>query len=104
MNPCTSRTLSRLAAGLSFAIALTCTPASAQDKTASNRPGKAASCATQAEGKKGDERKAFLSQCKSVRKGTQQEKMAMCSKDATGKKGDERRSFMSTCLKAPMPG
>ncbi len=58
-------------------------------------------CNTKAEGMKGDERKAFMSDCL-VRQGsppakkmTQQEKMKVCNTKAEGKKGDERKAFMS---------
>jgi hypothetical protein len=55
---------------------------------------------------KGDERKAFMSEC--LKAGTraapmtQQDKMKKCNADASAKalKGDERTAFMSTCLKA----
>jgi hypothetical protein len=64
-------------------------------------------CNTKAEGKKGDERKAFMSACLSGKdvpvKMTQQEKMKACNVKAEGKKGDERKSFMSDCLKAAPP-
>jgi hypothetical protein len=59
-------------------------------------------CNKQAEGKKGDERKAFMSSClkgESAKPMTQQEKMKACNAEAGGKKGDERKAFMSTCLK-----
>jgi hypothetical protein len=61
-------------------------------------------CNTKAEGKKGDERKAFMSACLSGKdapaaKMTQQEKMTACNKKAADKKGDERKAFMSECLK-----
>lgn len=56
-------------------------------------------CNTEATGKKGDERKAFMSSCLSDGKKRQQEKMKVCNTDATGKKGDERKAFMSECLK-----
>ena len=56
-------------------------------------------CNTEATGKKGDERKAFMSSCLSDGKKRQQERMKMCNTDATGKKGAERKAFMSTCLK-----
>jgi psiF repeat len=51
---------------------------------------------------KGDERKAFMSECLKAKPMTQQEKMTACNKDATAKnlKGDERKAFMSDCLKA----
>lgn len=68
-------------------------------------------CNTQATGKKGDERKAFMKSCLSaeapqaaaaapVTPSTPQERMKSCNKEATGKKGDERKAFMSSCLKA----
>ena len=61
-------------------------------------------CNTQATGKKGDERKAFMSSClkgEEPAKNSQQNKMTSCNKDASAKglKGDERKAFMSTCLK-----
>ncbi|MBH3461758.1 PsiF family protein [Pseudomonas putida] len=54
---------------------------------------------------KGDERKAFMSNC--LKKGepakptTPQERMKACNADpkATALKGDERKAFMSECLK-----
>ncbi|MFD2643756.1 PsiF family protein [Pseudomonas japonica] len=51
---------------------------------------------------KGDERKAFMSDClKAKPAATQQDKMKTCNADATAKalKGDERKTFMSDCLK-----
>jgi hypothetical protein len=59
-------------------------------------------CNQQAEGKKGDERKSFMSTCLkggSDKMSAQQNKMKDCNKQAEGKKGDERKKFMSTCLK-----
>ncbi|KAF1004336.1 MAG: Phosphate starvation-inducible protein PsiF [Luteibacter sp.] len=65
-------------------------------------------CNAQASGKKGDERKTFMSSClkgeqpaAAAAPATQQEKMKTCNADATGKslKGDARKAFMSTCLK-----
>ena len=61
-------------------------------------------CNTQAAGKKGDERKTFMSSClkgEAPAKTSQQDKMKSCNKDASAKslKGDERKQFMSTCLK-----
>jgi len=61
-------------------------------------------CNTQAADKKGDERKALMSEC--LKAGapaapmTQQEKMKVCNTKAADKKGDERKAFMSECLKA----
>ncbi|MDU9392596.1 PsiF family protein [Pseudomonas sp. zfem002] len=51
---------------------------------------------------KGDERKAFMSDCLKAKPApTQQDKMKTCNADATTKalKGDERKAFMSDCLK-----
>jgi len=63
---------------------------------------KMATCNKEADGKKGDERKAFMKDCLSAnKKETQQNKMKTCNAEAkeTGKKGDERKAFMSECLK-----
>lgn len=61
---------------------------------------KMVTCNKSAEGMKGDERKAFMSNClKKDKPVTQQNKMTQCNKDAAGKKGDERKAFMSACLK-----
>ncbi len=63
---------------------------------------KMGTCNSEASGKKGDERKAFMKQCLSAKadaKKAQQEKMKTCNVDAKGKKGDERKKFMSECLK-----
>ena len=62
-------------------------------------------CNAQASSKKGDERKAFMSEClkdEGAAPMTQQEKMKSCNADATAKslKGDDRKTFMSDCLKA----
>ena len=64
-------------------------------------------CNTQATGKTGDDRKAFMKECLSAKpaakQGTpQQEKMKMCNKAASEKalKGDDRKKFMSSCLRA----
>ena len=58
-------------------------------------------CNTEAAGKKGDERKAFMKTCLSNKPETQQNKMKACNADEKAKtlKGDERKAFMSECLK-----
>ena len=66
----------------------------------STQQNKMKSCNTEATGKKGDERKAFMKECLSAEKVSQQDKMKKCNVDATGKKGDERKTFMKTCLSA----
>ena len=81
----------------------------AQDKAKSAAPAAAnpqqermKDCNKQAEGKKGDERKTFMSACLSgeMPKMTQQQKMTACNKKAGDMKGDERKKFMSSCLSA----
>ena len=72
--------------------------APAADKTP--QQSKMAICNKEAEGKKGDERKAFMKDCLSASKQEkQQNKMKTCNAEAAGKKGDERKAFMSECLK-----
>ena len=68
---------------------------------------KMATCNKDAEGNKGDERKAFMKSCLSAKaepvadpKTAQQNKMKTCNAEAAGKKGDERKAFMSECLKS----
>lgn len=58
---------------------------------------------------KGDERKAFMSECLKAKSATeegkkltpQQQKMGACNTEAASKnlKGEDRKTFMSTCLK-----
>ena len=63
-------------------------------------------CNAKAQGKKGDERKKFMSEClkdsgPSAAQKKQQDRMGACNKEAKSKglKGDERKNFMSGCLK-----
>lgn len=85
-----------VAATLALSVSLPCLASSQTDKMTD--------CNKQATGKKGDDRKAFMSQCLSSAPAaasapmTQQQKMTDCNKQATGKKGDERKAFMSSCL------
>ena len=58
--------------------------------------------------KKGDERKAFMSDCLAgkaapVAQNAQQERMKDCNAKAADKKGDERKAFMSDCLSGKDP-
>ncbi|HEX7342611.1 MAG TPA: PsiF family protein [Rhodanobacteraceae bacterium] len=83
------------------------TAAPAKPRTAQQQ--RMADCNKQATGKKGDERKAFMSSCLKGHstaatpsaKAAQQEKMKTCNADAKTKalKGAERKTFMSSCLK-----
>lgn len=85
--------------------AVAATAAHAQGSTAdqgapTKQQEKMIACNKDAEGKKGDERKAFMSQCLKAKPATQQDKMKACNKQAGEIKGDERKKFMSDCLKS----
>ena len=63
-------------------------------------------CNAKAEGKKGDERKKYMSEClkdggPSAAQKKQQDRMKDCNKQAADRnmKGDDRKKFMSGCLK-----
>ena len=100
-----------LVSGLAFAadpVKPAAAPAAAAPTASASAPAaektpqqsKMATCNKEAEGKKGDERKAFMKDCLSASKQEkQQNKMKTCNADAAGKKGDERKAFMSECLK-----
>jgi psiF repeat len=83
-----------------FALPLT---AFAQDK-ATTQQSRMATCNKEAATKdlKGDERKAFMTECLSAKQPSQQDKMQSCNKEAGDKKldGDARKKFMSDCLSA----
>jgi hypothetical protein len=81
----------------------TVTASPADDKKLTPQQEKMKTCNADAADKKGDDRKAFMSQC--LKGGTaapmtQQDKMKKCNVDAGDKKGDERKAFMSQCLKS----
>ena len=89
-----------------FAFAVLCIPTFAAEKKAPTaQQQRMTDCNKQATGKKGDERKVFMSSCLKgeaaapAKPLTQQEKMKACNTQASGKKGDDRKTFMSTCLK-----
>jgi hypothetical protein len=84
------------------------------EEKAANPKQRMKDCNVQATGKKGDERKAFMSSCLSnkpaadakaevakveAKAADPKQRMKDCNVQATGKKGDERKSFMSSCLK-----
>ncbi len=81
------------------ALAMAAHASFAQDKQPTPQQKLMGTCNTEAKGKKGDERKAFMSACLSDGKKLQQERMKLCNTEATGKKGDERKAFMGQCLK-----
>lgn len=78
-------------------------PADAPAKAPTAQQNKMTACNNEAGDKKGDERKAFMSQClkkDANGKTAQQNKMKACSADfkASGKPGGERQAFMKECL------
>jgi hypothetical protein len=83
---------------------VTAAHAAEEKKAPTAQQSKMATCNKDAEGKKGDERKAFMKECLSAKPAdgrvAQQDKMKSCNKDAEGKKGDERKAFMKECLSA----
>lgn len=89
-----------------FASSATLAAPQAAKKELTPQQQRMGACNTQATGKKGDERKTFMSSCLKGEsalpaKQTQQEKMKTCNADASAKtlKGDDRKKYMSTCLK-----
>ena len=92
-----------------ISLCLFALPAYAQDKKEPSAAQKKQQermkdCNAKAEGKKGDERKKFMSAClkdpgPSAAQKKQQDRMKDCNAKAEGKKGDERKKFMSGCLK-----
>ena len=95
MKKCIVWTTLALAASLASAADTAEKPA----KTPTAQQTLMTTCNVEAKGKKGDERKAFMSDCLSDGKKRQQARMKTCNAEATGKKGDERKEFMSACLK-----
>lgn len=57
-------------------------------------------CNTEATGKKGDDRKKFMSMCLSEKKKASESKMGSCNTKSKGMTGDARKKFMSDCMKA----
>jgi hypothetical protein len=97
-----------LSAGSAFAASHTGAPMAGASaaKAPSAQQTRMATCNKDATGKKGDERKKFMSDCLSAdakpAATAQQSKMKTCNADPKAKalKGDERKKFMSECLKA----
>ena len=87
-----------------FAVSAQAADAAAAPKARTPQQEKMAMCNAEAKGKTGDERKAFMKECLSAKKGdgktAQQEKMKACNAEAKGKTGDERKAFMKECLRA----
>ena len=96
--------LALTAAVFAFSFALLPVAHAAEGEAKTKQQTKMGTCNKNAEGKKGDERKAFMKSCLSAKPAadaapaTQQSKMKTCNVDAKGKKGDERKAFMKECL------
>jgi Tfp pilus assembly protein PilE len=90
--------ISLMAVAFAFSFGAAAHAADGDAKTAQQT--KMGTCNKNAEGKKGDERKAFMKEClsASAEPATQQSKMKTCNVDAKDKKGDERKAFMKECL------
>jgi len=94
-----------------LSLCLLALPAHAQDKkepsaAQKKQQARMKDCNAKAEGKKGDDRKKFMSEClkdpgPSTAQKAQQDRMKDCNKQAADKKmkGDDRKKFMSGCLK-----
>jgi hypothetical protein len=88
---------------LALSVACLSTSALAADAASapmSKQQSKMGECNANAGDKKGDERKAFMKECLSAKKMSQQEKMKACNADPKAKatKGAERKAFMKECL------
>ena len=90
--------ISLMAVAFAFSFGMTAHAADGDAKTAQQT--KMGTCNKNAEGKKGDDRKAFMKECLSAKAepATQQSKMKTCNVDAKDKKGDDRKAFMKECL------
>ena len=82
---------------------------STPSKAQTDQQKRMATCNTEAKGKKGEERKAFMSSClkgDTAANGkpltSSQQRMKDCNAEATKQSlsGEKRKTFMSTCLKA----
>jgi hypothetical protein len=75
-------------------------PVFAADAPATNsQQEKMKACNAKAEGKAGDERKAFMKSCLSAKPAAPESKMAMCNKQTAGLSGDARSKAQSECMK-----
>lgn len=94
-----ARSLSAVAVAIAFLMAT-----AAHAETAQQDKMKECSATASERALKGDERKAFMSDCLKAKPASavsQQDKMKTCNAEAKTKalKGDERKAFMSSCLK-----
>ena len=92
--------ISLMAVVFAFSMSLSPVAHAADGDAKTAQQSKMGVCNKDAEGKKGDERKAFMKECLSAKKEApaQQTKMKTCNVEAKGKTGDERKAFMKECL------
>lgn len=103
----TSQLASAILLSACFAGAYAQTPATPSPaKTPTPQQQRMADCNKSAEGKKGDDRKTYMSSCLKGEEPAkqltpQQQRMKDCNAKAAEQKltGDTRKTFMSTCLK-----
>jgi psiF repeat len=97
-NP-SGENMKKLIAAMILTMPLIAVPAFADD--AKPKAQKLGTCAHQAGDKKGDDREAFIKDCKQKKmdgRKVQNEKMKTCNASAASKTGDERKAFMKECL------
>ena len=84
---------------LTLAGLFACGTAYAADAKMTPQQEKMKTCNTEAAGKTGDERKAFMKTCLSAKPEKKESKMAMCNKKTAGMKAEERKKAQSECMK-----
>lgn len=100
----------KLIAATAFALAIALGSTVSMAENGQQEKMKSCNAEATAQGKKGDDRRTFMSSCLSNKPAAaaeekkltaQQSKMKTCNDDATAKglKGADRKTFMSTCLK-----
>jgi hypothetical protein len=94
-----------LLAACSFAAAAPAFAADAAPSPAQKaQQDKMTTCNAKAEGKTGDDRKAFMKTCLSAKPAPPakpESKMSMCNKQTAGMSGDARAKAQSDCMKGP---
>lgn len=95
-----NKLLMLLVAG-TFAAAAPAFAADAATAAPNSQQNKMKTCNTNAEGKTGDDRKAFMKSCLSAKPAKAESKMSMCNKQTAGMSGDARAKAQSECMKGP---
>lgn len=93
--------MKKLIAALILTLPLAAAPAFAADARPTAKQTKKPSCDSEAGDKTGNEREAFIQDCRAKRalgRKAQQEKMKTCSAANKGKKGEEYKQAQKDCL------